>query len=101
MYLLLVLMVSVLGEYKELLDDKEMTPVLSTGTHQIQPKQEARMCSHSCCSQSTIAREILLATSFINFLSALGTFLRRTAGAEVPNELMTHVTLAGIYRDRK
>lgn len=100
-YLLVVLMVLVLGEYKELLNDKEMTPVLSVGTHQTQPELGARMCGHSRCSQATIAREILPASSFINFLSALGTSLRRAAGAEVPNELMTHVTLAGIETENE
>lgn len=59
------------------------------------------MCTHSHCSWAMIALEILQTTSFINFLSALGISLRRVAGAKVPNELMTHVTLVGIYRDRK
>lgn len=59
------------------------------------------MCSHSHCSWAMIAQEILQASSFINFFSALGTSLRRVAGAKVPNELMTHVALVGIYRDGK
>lgn len=84
-----------------MLDDKDIPPVLFREMPDAQPMPGARMCSRSRCSWAMIVLKILQATSFINFLSALGMSLRRVAGAKVPNELMTHVTLVGIYRDRK